>query len=154
MFNDPLIWIAGVGLLGTLLCLSVIDAREFRLPNILTFPLIAAGLIYNFISSVDFYPYLLGAVIAYAAFWLIEHGYRLIRKTDGLGRGDAKLLAAGGAWCAWSALPFIVLIGSASALIWLVLTHTSRPQTQGIRLPFGPFLSFAIMAVWISQNIA
>ncbi len=153
MFDDPLLWIAGVGLFGTLLWLSVIDIREFRLPNILTFPLIAAGLIFNFMDSVDFYPYLLGTFIGYGAFWLIEQSYRLIRKVDGLGRGDAKLLAAGGAWCGWSALPFIVLIGSASALIWLVLTGFAREPSRNIRLAFGPFLSFAIMAVWLSQKI-
>jgi len=50
-------------------------------------------------------------------FVLIELTYRRLRGQDGLGRGDAKLLAAGGAWCGWSGLPLIVLISSALALI-------------------------------------
>lgn len=152
MFDDPYMWIVGAGLIGALIWLSVIDAREFRLPNFLTFPLIAAGLIYNLMQSTDFYPYLLGAVLGYAAFWVIENAYKLIRKKDGLGRGDAKLLAAGGAWCAWSGLPFIVLIGSGSALIWLVLS--GQAKAKDMRLPFGPFLSLAIAIVWFSQQIS
>ena len=158
MFDEAVTWIAAAGLTGALIWLYVIDIREFRLPNFLTFPLIGAGLIYNFATSTDFYPYLVGAVAGYAAFWLIENAYKLIRKKDGLGRGDAKLLAAGGAWCAWTGLPFIVLIGSASALIWLVLTgYAKNPKADlshnELRLPFGPFLSFAIAIVWLSQQI-
>jgi len=151
MFDDPLIWIAGAGLLGTLAWLSWIDWHEFRLPNVLTFPLIAAGLIYSFMTSTDFYFHLVGAVAGYAVFWLVENLYKVIRKKDGLGRGDAKLLAAGGAWCAWMGLPFIVLIGSASALIWLILS--GQAKSKDIRLPFGPFLAFAIALVWISQQL-
>jgi len=154
MFDEPLTWIAAIGLIATLIWLSWIDRREFRLPNFLTFPLIAAGLIYNFRVSVDFYPYLIGAAAGYAVFWLIENAYRFIRKQDGLGRGDAKLLAAGGAWCGWTGLPFIVLIGSASALIWLVLSGQMKNPKRDLRLPFGPFLSWAIAIVWISQTLA
>jgi len=152
MFDEPILWIAGAGLLIALAWLSLIDFREFRLPNFLTFTLITAGLLYNLVTSTDFYPYLLGAVLGYAVFWLIENIYKAIRKKDGLGRGDAKLLAAGGAWCAWMGLPFIVLIGSGTALIWLVMS--GQAKTKDMRLPFGPFLSLAIAIVWISQQIS
>ncbi len=154
MFDNPLMMIAGAGLLGTLIWLSYIDMREFRLPNALTFPLIAAGLIYNFITSTDFYPYLIGASAGYAIFFGIETLYRLIRKKDGLGRGDAKLLAAGGAWCAWTGLPFIILVASSTALIWLILSGQTKDPKDDLRLPFGPFLSLAIVLIWISQQAA
>ena len=54
---------------------------------------------------------IIGAVIGYLVFFAIEIAYKKFRKIDGLGRGDAKLLAAGGAWCGWMGLPYIVLLG-------------------------------------------
>ena len=92
-------WIGSLILLGGLCRLSYIDWRTFRLPNIWTKSLIALGLVYNFHLALDVYPYLLGALLGYAVFWSVETLYRLVRKREGLGRGDTKLLAAGGAWC-------------------------------------------------------
>ena len=100
-------WIGGIALIIVLASLAWIDHKTYRLPNKLTFPLIFGGLLYQFILALDFYPYLLGAVLGYAIFWMIETGFRLIRKKEGLGRGDAKLLAAGGAWCGVYALSLI-----------------------------------------------
>lgn len=140
-----------VGLLGALLALAIIDLRTYRLPNFLTFPLIAFGLIYNFILALDFYPYLLGAVLGYAIFWTVETAYRLIRKRDGLGRGDAKLLAVGGAWCGAMALPFIILIASASALALVLL----KPQSERrlVKLAFGPYLAAAIAVTFLALKV-
>ncbi len=141
-------WVGAIVLLGGLMCLAVIDWRSFRLPNRLTKPLIALGLIYQFILSLDFYPYLLGAVLGYAVFWTIERAYRLIRKRDGLGRGDAKLLALGGAWCGATALPFIILIASSSALAY-VLTQPAD-ERRDLKIPFGPFLAAGIAVTFIA----
>ena len=126
----------------------MIDIRTFRLPNILTFSLLALGLVWAFITSIDFYWHLLGAAVGYGAFWAIEVVYRLIRGRDGLGRGDAKLLSAGGAWCGVYALPAIVLIASLSAIATILI---QRRDTRS-KLAFGPYLCFAISLVWIGQQ--
>lgn len=135
-------WIGSLVLLGGLLRLSYIDWRTYRLPNLWTKSLIALGLLYSFNIALDFYPYLLGAVLGYGIFWVIETAYRLIRKRDGLGRGDAKLLAAGGAWCGAMALPFIILIASSAGLIY-VLMQPADARAE-MKLPFGPFLAAGI----------
>jgi len=143
-------WIGIVVLLGGLAWLSIIDIRSFRLPNNLTFPLIFFGLIYHFNISLDLYPFLLGAVLGYAAFWLVETLYRLIRKKDGLGRGDAKLFAAGGAWCGAIALPFIVLIASGAGLAYVLLQP--EDQRTSLKIPFGPFLAVGIASVFLANR--
>ena len=143
-------WVGTLGLLGGLLWLSVIDWQTYRLPNRLTKPLIFFGLIYNFKLSLDVYPYLLGAVLGYAIFWVVETTYRLIRKQDGLGRGDAKLLAVGGAWCGAMALPFIILIASGTALAY-VLIQPSETRAN-LKLPFGPFLAAAIAVIFVGSK--
>jgi leader peptidase (prepilin peptidase) / N-methyltransferase len=44
----------------------------------------------------------------------LAFGYRRLRGQEGLGGGDAKLIAAAGAWCGLALLPFVIL-GSAVA---------------------------------------
>ena len=134
----------GVSLLGFLTALSWIDFKSFRLPNNLTLPLIGLGLLQAFVLTQEIWPYALGAALGYLAFVAIEYVYKNLRKTEGLGRGDAKLLAAGGAWCAWSGLPLIVLIASG---VGLVLALMPKYRAMG-RIPFGPCLAFAIFMVW------
>ena len=141
-------WIGSLILLGGLLHLSFIDWRSFRLPNYWTKPLIFLGLIYHYIISIDLYPFILGAVLGYAIFWGIETAYRLIRKQEGLGRGDAKFLAAGGAWCGALALPFIILIASSAALIF-VLRQRSDKKAE-LKLPFGPFIAAGIAVTFLT----
>ncbi|GLQ22729.1 hypothetical protein GCM10007853_06030 [Algimonas ampicilliniresistens] len=141
--------LSGLVLITALIQLARIDWATHRLPNIITLPLIAAGLLWAFGTAEDFYPHLLGAALGYGVFWAVEVLYRLIRKRDGLGRGDAKLLAAGGAWCGAWALPAIVLIASVSALIYIL----PKGEQRDTRIPFGPFLAIGIGAVWLVQAI-
>ena len=145
-------WVGGVVLLCALLRLSYIDWKTFKLPDIWTKPLIALGLIYNFNVSLDLYPYLLGAVLGYAIFWTVETAYRLIRKQEGLGRGDAKLLSAGGAWCGAIALPFIILIASSAGLIYVLMKSTDSKDP--LKIPFGPFLAVGIAITFLTLKVA
>ena len=158
--------LATVSLYSILGALSAIDIKTHRLPDRLNFLLIGLGLFYNFNLAEDFYPFLVGAVAGYALFWILEHLYRIIRQQEGLGRGDAKLLSGAGAWCGWMALPYIILIASSSALIWIVLSRKfkSKPDGQDTHkqdnatlagplaqpLAFGPFLSLGIAIIWAS----
>lgn len=142
-------FLSGTVLLIALIQLARIDWATHRLPNIITLPLLAAGLIWAYWTADDLYPHMLGAALGYAVFWGVEVAYRLIRKRDGLGRGDAKLLAVGGAWCGVWALPAIVLIASLAALAY-VLPRGDDSQT---RIAFGPFLAVGIGAVWFAQQL-
>lgn len=147
-----IMWItilSGIVLIGALFQLARIDWATHRLPNVITLPLLAAGLAWAFGTAEDFYLHLLGAALGYAIFWTVEVTYRLVRKRDGLGRGDAKLLAVGGAWCGAWALPAIVLAASVSALFYAIPKGAGRDT----RIPFGPFLAIGIGAVWLAQQI-
>lgn len=87
-------------LAGVLLVLSVIDIRTHRLPDILTLPLIAIGLSLGF--GVDpglaFEVRLVGAALGHFVLWALSRLFRRLRGYHGLGLGDAKLLAAAGAY--------------------------------------------------------
>jgi len=144
----------GLILTSCLLVLSWIDWTSFRLPDKITLPLIILGLIQTSLLALDLTAHIIGAALGYLIFFMIETLYRHIRGHQGLGRGDAKLLAAGGAWCGWTALPYIILLSSLSALsfIFLRMMISGMKIKKGIpvKLPFGPFLGFGIFFSWIA----
>jgi len=136
----------GLVLLAGLALLSWTDIKSYRLPDAFTFPLMGLGLMQGFLA-VEIQARLIGLALGYLAFVAIEYGFKALRGKDGLGRGDAKLLAVGGAWCGWVGLPFIVLIASGSGLVAALLPSVRKSAHDG-HIPFGPFLAFAIFMVW------
>jgi len=144
-------------LIVILLYLSYVDLRSFRLPDSITLPLIIAGIVFNFLSPshyVDVTDSIIGSLIGYGSLWLLNYLYHLIKQQDGIGMGDAKLLAALGAWLGWSALPSILLIASISGLIGGIIYLKWRQHSSQHAFPFGPFLAFAgiIELLW-PQNL-
>ncbi|WP_293600822.1 A24 family peptidase, partial [Polynucleobacter sp. 39-46-10] len=105
------IWIVKSLLVLALLYLAYIDWRTFCLPNAITFPLIFLGITFNLISDLRLTTVssaLIGALLGYTSLWALNAGYRLLKNRNGIGMGDAKLLAALGAWLGWGALPSIL----------------------------------------------
>ena len=135
----------------TLLALSLIDARHFILPDVLTLPLGAAGLMVTLaIDRSQFAGHLVAAVAGFAVLALVNSLYRRVRGHDGLGLGDAKLLAAGGAWVGPGGLTGVVLIASFTALAWaLVQSGLRRQFSARMRIAFGPFLALGIWIIWL-----
>jgi leader peptidase (prepilin peptidase)/N-methyltransferase len=144
-------------LLGwTLLALSALDLRYFLLPDFLTLPLIAAGILVNSALYAD--PpvqYGVGAVAGYAFVRLLRFVYRKLRSREGMGLGDAKLLAAAGAWVSWSGLPSVVLVASLLALaVVLFQAWPGKRLDPQQHVPFGAFLSAGLWIVWLYGPLA
>jgi prepilin signal peptidase PulO-like enzyme (type II secretory pathway) len=98
-------------------------------------------------SPVTWLSSLLGLAVGYGIPWLLNLAYRLLRKTDGLGMGDFKMLAWLGAF--WGVGPMLgilfagSLLGSAVGLTLMALGK-ARGQTM---LPFGCALALATPVV-------
>ena len=131
-----------------LLLLGAIDRRTGLLPDMLTLPLLAAGLLAGLVEAdgPEMADRAIGAMAGYAVFAGLAFAYRRLRGREGLGLGDAKLLAAGGAWLGWQALPMVILAGAGAALI-LTLALAAGRVSRHTAIAFGPFLAFAIWAV-------
>jgi len=142
-------------LFAALITLSVIDARHLILPDTITLPLILAGLVIAPLMGAPFWLHGLGGLTGYGSLVLIEKTYRCVRGRPGLGRGAAKLFAAGGTWFGAIALPAILLVSSLAALVYaLVLKHAfGREVTADCMLAFGPFLAFGIALAWSLQRL-
>ena len=146
-----LLW-PGCVLGWTCLALALIDAAHFRLPDALTLPLLLLGLAATAWQA----PALLGdhalaALLGWLAFRGIARFYRWLRGIEGLGQGDAKLLAAAGAWLGTLALP-VVVCAAATLTLCGVLARAgwlARKPARRLRVPFGPGLAAALFGCWL-----
>jgi leader peptidase (prepilin peptidase) / N-methyltransferase len=151
-------WTAFVScLLGwAMLAIAVVDARSFTIPDILSLPAIPAGLLASgwlldpWSGQLVSLDHVLGAGLGGGAFWLVREAYWRLRGREGLGLGDVKLAAAGGAWIGWEHLADMVLLAAAGALSFVLAVAVVRRGrlSGGERLPFGTFLAPAIWVVW------
>ena len=131
--------------------LSTIDVQSYRLPDLLTLPLLAAGLACAAFGGVEAFGWhaasaAIGGVLLYA----VNQLYLIVRGENGLGLGDAKLFAAAGAWTGAQGLSSILLIACVAALsavvVWRLRNHALDRHTA---IPFGPFLALGTWAVWL-----
>lgn len=144
------LWVA-CGFGWTLLALAWIDAEHLVLPDAMTLPLLVAGLCVTWwLTPYALAAHTLGAIVGYAGFRAIALAYRALRGQDGLGGGDAKLLAAAGAWVGIVALPRLVL---AAALLGIVIVLAGRRGHwrghAAAAVPFGPALALAAFITYL-----
>lgn len=132
-----------------LLALASIDWNTGRLPDVLTLPLVPAGLVLAWVEAPDLATdNAVAAAAGFVLFRLVSLLYRRLRGRDGMGAGDAKLLAAIGAWTGLEALPSVVLGAAVAGLGFaLLLRMRGRRVTRTTSIPFGPCLALAGFAV-------
>jgi leader peptidase (prepilin peptidase) / N-methyltransferase len=148
----PAVSLASIVLGACLVALSAIDLKTFRLPDAITLPLAAVGLILA--AALNWEPPVvwrcLAAAGGYAFIWGVNEAYRRVRGHAGMGLGDAKLFAAAGAWLGLDGLPSVLLYGCLGALLFAAVKNLSgQKMDMRAALPFGPFLSAGIWLVWL-----
>lgn len=139
--------LAWCGFGATLLTLTLIDNDTRLLPDALTLPLLWAGLLCSVAGltlSID--DAVLGAVLGYGVMGMIAGAYRLLTGADGLGGGDAKLVAACGAWLGWIGVPLMLAFGAAAATLAFAVLGLWRGRALREPLPFGPWLNLGAVA--------
>lgn len=134
-----------------LLTLAWIDASCLVLPDLLTLPLVLAGLGVTVATMPDaVFSHALGAAVGYLALRSIALAYRALRHREGLGGGDAKLLSAAGAWLGVGTLPLLVMIAAMTALACACVAGIAgRSMRATTAVPFGPFLAAAFWLLWL-----
>ena len=122
-----------------------IDLKHFIIPDVITFPLMALGFIKSFIPNLDpLFPYyvlsLIGGVFGYGIIWGIIFFYKQVKKKEGMGLGDAKLLAVIGFWFGLDAVPFVIFLSSTIALISVAPDLIKKSKKMSTQIPFGPYI--------------
>jgi prepilin signal peptidase PulO-like enzyme (type II secretory pathway) len=142
-----------------LLVLALADSVAYRLPNALTYPLIAAGLLVSSLVPIPdlqqgLIAHAVGAVGGFVTLWAVAAGFRYLRGYEGLGLGDAKLFAAAGAWLGWRPLPIVLLMACLMGLFWVGLRSIVQGRKSlNERLPFGAPLCAAFWLVWLYARL-
>jgi len=149
--QTPVAMILGAVWLWCLMGLVLCDLAAFRLPDALTGLLVLTGGAMAWADPARGLPdSLIGAGIGAGAFLAIRLAYQLVRRREGLGLGDVKLMAGLGAGLGWAALPVVALIAALGALAVTGLRALQGTRAGGgTEIPFGAYLAGAAALVWL-----
>lgn len=154
-----------------LFCLVVvtfIDIEHMIIPNVITIPGIFIGIVYgvartdwgnltilltdsnahkyriaSILASQPAFDSIFGAILGGGLLYIIALIYLILRKREGMGMGDVKLLAMIGAFLGWKSIIYVTLISSVlGTIVGLGIIARKRGDMK-YALPFGPFLSLA-----------
>ena len=156
-----------IGLRAAVLCFFLVgpfvtDIETLLLPDWLTLPGIVLGIVISAFVADDVVSgikdSLLGAAVGAGLLLLIAGAYYLIRRQQGLGMGDVKLLGLIGAFLGMQQVLLTFFIGTIAtglgAMVWFLSRKAPRTWLQQ-PLPYGSFLCAAgIYAVfWGEETI-
>lgn len=155
--------LAGVLFCALMVALAFIDLDHMILPDVLTWPAIAAGILLQPLLSwarLGPGPWralaggALGAAVGAGILLAVWAGWYLLRREEGMGLGDVKMLAAIGAFLGWQgvlvSLFFAALSGAAVGLGLMAW----RGGDLKSKLPFGTFLALAgLIALFAGERI-
>jgi leader peptidase (prepilin peptidase) / N-methyltransferase len=147
----PSVEAAVAALFGSLmLALAIIDVDHMILPDVLTYPGIALGILLQpLVSWARLWDGPWGAIAGAAAGALLGSGvllavwlgWYLVRHEEGMGLGDVKMLAVVGAFLGWKgALVALFFAALSGALVGLALMAWGSLGARS-KLPFGAFLA-------------
>lgn len=139
-----------------MIALCLIDLEHLLLPDRLTLPGIAAGLaVQHWLPWGSLRGAVAGALMGAAVLLAIWGAWYLVRREEGMGLGDSKMLALIGAFLGWQAMLVALFFASfAGAAAGLVLVWRGGADLKS-KLPFGSFLSLGgILALFAGHEIA
>ncbi len=162
-----------LGFLWLLLALALLDAEHLWLPDWLTWPGIAVGFLYAAAENASarhmfvvnhrlLYAMIylfLSVLVAAALILAIRWSYWLIRRREGIGLGDAKLMALLTAWLGLpgALLAFVVGVVLGAAVALIVIARAGQNEDAGqLKLPLGTFLCIGgiVSSLWGQQILA
>ncbi len=157
-----------LALIYALIVITFIDLEHMIIPNVITIPGILVGLVFGALSTdwaasralmervgysldgflvllneVPFLDSVFGLIIGGGVLFLIAFIYVALRKREGMGMGDVKLLAMLGAFLGWEGVVFIMLVSSLIGTVAGLTLILRKKENLRYALPFGPFLSIA-----------
>ena len=154
--------------ISSLIAITFIDLEHMIIPNVITYPGILIGILYNalktdwnnswevisnfsfgiqnFFSLLSEAPILnsiFGVILGGGILLLIAYIYEVLKKRQGMGMGDVKLLAMIGAFFGWEGVLFVIFLGSILGSVIGISIIIAKKGDLKYALPFGPFLSIA-----------
>ncbi|MBY5531545.1 prepilin peptidase [Rhizobium leguminosarum] len=132
-----------------MVAVGYIDFRRLVIPDWLNIIVVVVGIVFKLQFG---YPAVLAALLFGAhvllLFWGLRYVHWRVRGVVGLGLGDVKLAGAAAVWLDPLIFPVFLFVASAVALLYLCVVARRSADIMALRVPFGPFLAFALFATW------
>ena len=132
----------------SLIILFFCDFKFFLLPNMVVFFLFFVGFVRCLVApDSTFFSSSISSLIGFIAgigfLYFFAKAYQLLRKKEGMGMGDVKLLGALGLWLGWQSLFFIIIVSALLGILaGLSAVALGKMEIQN-RIPYGCFLVLA-----------
>jgi len=142
--------------IAVLITISFIDIDLQIIPDVLSLPGI---LIFStsslFIPEITLKDSIIGILSGGGSLYGVAVLYYLIRKEEGMGGGDIKLLAMIGAATGWKGVLFTIFSGSLLGTIaGVIIMAATKIANIKLRIPFGPYLSAgAVIYIFFGEQL-
>jgi leader peptidase (prepilin peptidase) / N-methyltransferase len=132
------------------LMIAFADYRKMIIPDGINAALAAAGIMVSVsVFQQDWRSVIGSAVVVFLMFATFGQIYMRLRGVAGLGMGDIKFLTAASTWVGLTGLPWLVLFACIGGLVHVLARHfAGYEMAPATRIPFGPYLSMALVLVW------
>ncbi|WP_299983547.1 prepilin peptidase [Desulfobacula sp.] len=133
--------------ISVLITISFIDIDHQIIPDIISLPgILIFASSFCFLPEMTIKDALLGILAGGGSLYAVALFYYLLKKQEGMGGGDIKLLAMIGAATGIKGVIFTIFAGSLFGTIFgiLIMVYTKIADTK-LRIPFGPFLSLGVI---------
>jgi leader peptidase (prepilin peptidase)/N-methyltransferase len=155
--------VAGALFCALMVALAMIDLDHMILPDVLTLPGIAVGILLQPLVAWAWpgagpWRALAGGVLGAAAgagiLLAVWGGWYLLRHEEGMGLGDVKMLAAIGAFLGWRGVLVSLFFGALSGAVVGLGVMAWRGGDLKSKLPFGTFLALGgLIALFAGERI-
>jgi leader peptidase (prepilin peptidase)/N-methyltransferase len=154
LFGPRIQTVVAMALSTALLVLSLIDLDHHILPDVITLPGIAAGLLASFLPGTPLRPLeaAAAAIGGYLVMLVVAKGYEAVRGVEGLGQGDWKMAAMLGAFLGWQKLLLTVFLASLLGTLVGVVLIFWKGGTLQHKLPLGTFLGGAAIVSLVAGD--
>jgi leader peptidase (prepilin peptidase)/N-methyltransferase len=154
-FGPSLSFLIYFTFVAALISITVIDLYHQIIPDVISLPGIAAGLLLSLINPyTTFFNSLIGVLIGGGTLFAVATLYHWLFKREGMGGGDVKLLAMIGAFLGWKAVILTILLSSLIGSMVGIIIMVLKGKDFKYAIPFGPFLSLgAVIALFYQYEI-
>ena len=134
-----------------LIMIFFIDLENFIIPDTLNFSIMGLAILKNFLPNFntslihEINQSIIGGIVGYLSIWLIIYLYKTLKKIEGMGLGDAKLMAGIGLLFGWQSIPFVLFVSSILGLFFVVPSLIKKQKNLRTEIPFGPFIILACL---------
>jgi len=140
---------------AALVVITFIDFDHQIIPDEISLPGIILGFLCSFfLPGHGWLSSLLGIVVGWGSLALIFYGYLWLTGREGMGGGDAKLLAMMGAFLGLQAVPFIIFASSLVGTVAGLSIMAVQRKDRHLAIPFGPYLALgAVLYIFFGPQL-